>query len=398
MTIPRRRWAVTGGVLVAALAFPAAVPGQPAPPAPPPATEIAPQPGMRIGTGQAPVVGGNAAGARERALDEAIRQAVELALGDLVEPAARAAQAKTWKAILAKARSFVPRYRTLEEGEASGVYTIRVEAEVDEVALRRRLEKASAPPGPGPQPPSVKGGGGALVIAAERGEGGAFVPALVSSLAHSGVTARAGDAGQPSDGPDAAAAAGRLGLRHAIVVEASSVEEGAVRGTGRHSIGCQATARITPAQAARSTVERSASTRVFVERLEGGKNACLARLATELTPRILSALDGPAPAAASGDLRSLSLEAEVVEPAVVPLLLKSVRSVGAVSSAEIREVRPGRVELRLMTRAAPATLAGTLSRDTSPMISFSDVQARSDGIRLRVRLRPPPATTPAAIP
>jgi len=84
---------------------------------------------------QAPVVGGNAAGARERALEDAIRQAVTLTLADIVDPQTRAAQAKTIKAIEAKARSFVPRYRTLEEGEVAGMYNIRLEVEVDDIAL-----------------------------------------------------------------------------------------------------------------------------------------------------------------------------------------------------------------------------------------------------------------------
>ena len=95
-------------------------------------------------------MGGNAAGARERALDDAIRQAVDLAIADMLDPPTRAAQAKAIRAIEAKARSFVPRYRTLEEGEANGVYTIRLEAEVDEVALRRKIERGTAPATPPP--------------------------------------------------------------------------------------------------------------------------------------------------------------------------------------------------------------------------------------------------------
>ncbi|HVV16174.1 MAG TPA: hypothetical protein VHH90_03145, partial [Polyangia bacterium] len=66
-------------------------------PAPPGATAPAEPvlgPGERIAVGQAPVVGGNAAGARERALDEAIRQAVDQALSDLVDAPTRTAQAK----------------------------------------------------------------------------------------------------------------------------------------------------------------------------------------------------------------------------------------------------------------------------------------------------------------
>ncbi|MES1209428.1 MAG: hypothetical protein ABUS79_26110, partial [Pseudomonadota bacterium] len=61
---------------------PAAPPPAAVPPAGVPSVPAAPAepvlgPGERIGIGQAPVVGGNAAGARERALDEAIRQAVD---------------------------------------------------------------------------------------------------------------------------------------------------------------------------------------------------------------------------------------------------------------------------------------------------------------------------------
>ena len=80
---------------------------------------------MRLATGQAPVVGGNAAGARERAFDEAIRQAVEAAINEVIDPATRAAQAKAIKVLLSRPRVYVPRYRTLEEGESNGVYTVR---------------------------------------------------------------------------------------------------------------------------------------------------------------------------------------------------------------------------------------------------------------------------------
>src|SRR5690349_23492829 len=141
-----KRAIVLAAVLLCGTSVRAQAPA-PGAPAPPPAPGDVPStPGARIVTGQAPVVGGNAAGARERALDEAIKQAVDQALAALVDPQTRAAQAKTMKAIEAKARSFVPRYRTLEEGETNGVYNIRLEAEVDEVAQRRRLERGTAPP------------------------------------------------------------------------------------------------------------------------------------------------------------------------------------------------------------------------------------------------------------
>ena len=75
----------------------------------------------------------------------------------MLDAPTRAAQAKALKAIEAKARSFVPRYRTLEEGEANGVYTIRLEAEVDEIALRRKIERGASPSTPPPVTPAKMG-------------------------------------------------------------------------------------------------------------------------------------------------------------------------------------------------------------------------------------------------
>ena len=116
--------------------------------------------------------GGRQRGGRaERALDDAIKQAVNQTLATLVDAQTRAAQAKTLKAIEAKARSFVPRYRTLEEGEANGVYTIRLEAEVDETALRRRIERGTTTAPPPTTAPAKARAPGMLVAAGDKGEG-----------------------------------------------------------------------------------------------------------------------------------------------------------------------------------------------------------------------------------
>ena len=127
-------------------------PAAPVAPPRPPGTEPvvdSSSPNARVTTGQAPVVGGNAAGARERALEDAIRQAVDLIINDIVvDPQARVAQGKTIRAIEAKAHSFVGRYRTLEEGEANGVYTMRVQVEVDRAAIQSKIDRGAAPPAP----------------------------------------------------------------------------------------------------------------------------------------------------------------------------------------------------------------------------------------------------------
>jgi len=342
-----------------------------APPRPPGVADPVVDPNSRVTTGQAPVVGGNAAGARERALQDAIRQAVDLAINDLVtDPQARAAQGKTIRAIEAKAHSFIGRYRTLEEGEANGVYTIRVQVEVDRAAIQTKIDRGAAPPAPSTPPraavPAI------VVMPGDRTPAG-FVAGIVAALSSAGLRAGAGD---PLARPPASAAA---------TVTAETVDEGALRGTGRVSVACRAKARFTGV----SLPDRAAAARAFSEAVDAGRTDCLGRLATALAAEIASALT--AAVAPSADLPLLTIDADVVEPAAVPALLKSVRSVGAVSAADLVRVGGGHAEIRARTRSGPALLAAALSRDADAMISLSDVQASGAVIKLRARLRAPAA-------
>ena len=394
------------GIALCLLAAPAfgqtpPAPSPAPPPAPPPASgEPSLAPGARVVSGQAPVVGGNAAGARERALDDAIRQAVNQAIGALLDAPTRAAQAKTLKAIEAKARSFVPRYRTLEEGEANGVYTIRLEAEVDETALRRRIERGAAAVPP-PPPPAKAGAPGMLVAAADTNEATApFVTSLISALAAAGVRARAGDTGETS-GAAAAQAAARASLEEAALVTADGNAEGLVRGTGRVAFSCRANARLIAAPAGSTLGERAATARVFVDvdKAADGPAQCRAQLGADLAGRL-----GGAPTASvastgagGGDLHFITVDADVVEPGAIPELVKSLRGVGAVSAAELTRIAAGRAEIRVRTRAAAGALAAALSRTAGTMITLSDVQISGDTIRARARLRAAPAA-PGATP
>ena len=348
---------------------------------------------MRMVTGQAPVVGGNAAGARERALDDAIRQAVDQTIGELVDPPTRAARAKDVKALLAKARSFVPRYRTLEEGEVNGSYNVRLEVAVDELALRRRIERwsagAASPVATAPSAPQRL-----LLVAADRASPAvALLPALVTALG----VGRAVAAGEGVEATPAGAvqAAVRAGMARAALVAASVEDEGPLRGTGRVAIACRATARLYAAPAASPLGERQAATRVFAEELAAGRADCLTQLAAELRVGVEAALAG-GPARPSGDLQALTVDATLTEPAAVPALLKCVRALGTVSSAEIHRVAGGHAELRIWTRSPPEALVAALSRDADPMITLSEVRAAGEVVHLRARLRPPatPGTTP----
>jgi hypothetical protein len=389
-------WMVAGLALAAGEARGALPSTSPpaSPSASPPSAPPTLAPGARVATGQAPVVGGNAAGARERALDEAMRQAVDLALGDMTDAPTRAAQAKAIKAIEAKARSLVPRYRTQEEGEASGVYSVRIEAEVDEVALRRKIDRWTAMSASAATPPP--GTPGLLIVPADRLEGTtAFLTSLVTALSPSKVRARVGEAGDLTV-VAAAQAAARAALGNAALVSATLTDEGALRGTGRVATSCRATARLLAAPSGAPLGERTATARVFTDRADSGHTSCLVRLAHALGDQVVATLSSSG--VGSGDLRVLTVDADVVEPQAISALLKSVRSVGAVSAAELQRVGAGHVEIRVRTRTAAGPLAAALSRDADALITLSDVQTSADAIHLRARLRAPPSPQPGSNP
>ncbi len=345
-------------------------PALPAAPSRVPVAETMVDPNSRLTTGQAPVVGGNAAGARERALEDAIRQAVDLTINELVaDPQARAAQGKTIRAIEAKAHSFIGRYRTLEEGETNGVYTMRVQVEVDRAAIQSKIDRGSAPPAPA----APRAAAPAIVVLPGERTPPAFVANMVAALSSAGLRARAGD--PLAKTPPSTAA----------TVTAETVDEGALRGTGRVSVACRATARFTGV----SLPDRAVAGRAFAEAVEAARTDCLGRLAGALAAELTSALT--AATSPSTDLPLLTIDADVVEPGAVPALLKSVRSVGAVSAADLVRVGGGHAEIRARTRSGPALLAATLSRDADAMISLSDVQASGAVIKLRARLRAPAA-------
>jgi hypothetical protein len=225
----------------------------------------------------------------------------------------------------------------------------------------------------------------------------AVATGLAAALSSAGVRARVGDEAAGASGQAATATATAV-----VRVTAELTEEAPLRGTGRASVACRGAVRLA-AGPSRPAAEQSASARVFVaspgaaDHPETGRADCFARLAAELASRVTTAL-GSGGAGAGGDLRSVTVDADVIEPAAVPALLKSVRSVGAVSAAELTRVAGGRAEIRLRARAATPALAAALPRGTGSMITLTDVEVAGDVIRLRARLRststPPAGNNP----
>jgi hypothetical protein len=214
--------------------------------------------------------------------------------------------------------------------------------------------------------------------------------AVLAALGSAGIKARLGD---PSLAEPARAvqAAAQASFSAVGFVSASVADEGTVRGPGLVAVSCQLAVKVVSAPAGQPLAEPTASLRSFSDREPSARADCLSRAAAALAPRLLSGAGGAGAASGgvgSGDLRVVSIDADVVEPSAVSALLKAVRGIGSVSSAEVRRIVAGRAEIRVRTRLLAPALGAALSRDASGMITLSNVEIAGDLVRVRARLRP----------
>src|SRR2546423_9105376 len=118
--------------------------------------------------GQAPIVAGDRVRARERALDEALRQAVEQATATVLEPAELVARASDLKLrIYPKAKTYITTYRILDESEnPPGTFQVHLSAAVATGKLARDLST-----GTGTTPSPLARKSRAVVCASVQGDG-----------------------------------------------------------------------------------------------------------------------------------------------------------------------------------------------------------------------------------
>ncbi|HSZ81514.1 MAG TPA: hypothetical protein VLA14_04485, partial [Polyangia bacterium] len=193
---------------------------------------------------------------------------------------------------------------------------------------------------------------------------------------------------QPADpamaDPGAAVqAAARASLPQVAFVSGDATTDGPVRGTTKIAVSCHLAARVVAAPSGLAVSTAATAQRAFADDEAAAREQCLTVAAGELAAHLV-----PAGAAASaGDLRTVTLDADVVEPAAVVALLRGVRAIGSVSSAELRRIESGRAEIRARTRATASALATALARDAGAALALSNVQVAGDLIRVRARLR-----------
>lgn len=95
--------------------------------------------------GEAPVVGGNVSGARERALADAFRKAVETVFDEARSgiAGAQAAVASLRDVMGQRARRYIRSFRLVEQAEEGGYIRVKLTADVDRVAITRELESVA---------------------------------------------------------------------------------------------------------------------------------------------------------------------------------------------------------------------------------------------------------------
>jgi len=141
--------------------------------------------------------------------------------------------------------------------------------------------------------------------------------------------------------------------------------------------------------------DRGAEARAFSDGKELAHAECLARAAGDVARQIAAGLAGPA--LPGRDMRAVSLDLDLIEPAALPLVLQALKKVGSVSSAEVRRVTVGHVEIRAITRLAGPALVSAIARELTGVADVTPGQAVADRAALQVRLAaPPPPPAPAA--
>ena len=194
----------------------------------------------REALGTAPVVSGDEATARRRAVDEALRQLVDQSVAELVPAAERTrADAVIQAKIIRRARAYVTRHVVLEERvEPTGTVSVRIDGEIAKETLVRDLGALGVQV-PGASVPTVAPTARPRVLIGIPGAAGA---AIGEALAGVGLDATASATPLEDDGRGVEAARAARATA-AIVGTARESAPEAIRGTGLMSVSVELEAR-----------------------------------------------------------------------------------------------------------------------------------------------------------
>jgi hypothetical protein len=310
------------------------------------------------GTGQARIVNEDRVAARKRALDEALRQAVEQAVDGLLGPEVRATRPHEVRGLAARAHTVVERYRVLAESESGGLYQVQVEATVDAQRLGAALGRATA----------ARPAAGPVVVLRVQGPGDAGP--LRRALADASVAVASSPPGRE------------------LRVTRVAVDEGEVRGADVWAARVELTAVI--AGQGEADAPLAASARRFAATAAAARLAADQAAATELAQAVARAL---APPAAGGLRVQLVGRFGYRHYRSVAQALAAVPQIGAVT--------PRRFGHRFVVAwVATALSSQELGRRLAqlPLPGLTRVVERADPGEVRVRLEVTEGEAPEGLP
>ena len=349
--------------------------------------------------GQVQTGGDDAEKTRQRALDDAFRQAVDQVIGTMVTPEARTAQSDTIKKrVLRRSKAYVVSHRVLDEGADGAFYQVHVEASIADATLRKDLRALGiplmgepiAPPVSNGGPPAPPGRPKLAILVVGGVEATPLVERLTRELGTRGwEVAIAERAEVPRDDGAAFQFGAAKGARVTVVASAELRDGGAIRGTRLRGVEADLLVRIvdgTGAAPARLVEQRlgAAGVGAGAELAQSAAIGSAAERVGEWLGPLLADKWPVAPRAASGLLVWVRHVERWQEPAAVAAAVARLPGVERVTVAgtargEVRFVVVGRVDANAVANSVPGGLG------TTSIVAKGAVQ---------VDLAPPVATPP----
>ena len=332
--------------------------------------------------GQAPIVAGDRVRARERAMDEALRQAVEQATATVLEPGELVARASDLKLrIYPKAKSYVATYRILDEGEQPpGTFQVHLSAAVATARLARDLSAGTTTT----MPTGKKAR--AVVCASVQGDG-VDAPAAAEKALREVVLARNVDAmpgPQPCDPPSVANVLRSGSGQAALTADVQVTPGGEIRGTTLVGAGARATVKLVEPDgrvSATGDAERGGYAPTAGDAATAAARAAVVEAARTIDPALSQRWSAGGEAGPSG---GVTVRVRGVERwSEYQALARALASLPGVAGVEPRRFVRGEIDLLVRTASAASQLAGHLSRVPPPGMRVG-VRAVGDAVEIDV--------------
>lgn len=333
--------------------------------------------------------GGDAVRARERALKDALRLAVE-------QSALAAAPESRGRLYLvsARARDYVTTYRVLEEGEAGGQFTVRVAAQVDLPRLLRDL-RVGALPGP-PQAAGQQGRPRVLLCVDDLAGDEANTAREALSGRAAILPPSACPRAREGEGADLAAAKKEHQAALAARVRTEVGPPAPIRGTHPPLFGATAQAHLTLHAGGAATEDTAAATE-FAPAPDAAAQAARGAAARAALSRVLPALLGRLPEPGADGV-TVTL-AGVETYARYQQLLRMLAALPGVSAAEPQRFGPGpTLTLHLRTAADAEAVAAALRRTPLSEARLEATARDPHHLLVTLRAEAPPPAAPSPLP